>query len=66
MKINREDISWQEERPDCGFLWEIGKRYPVAVQCVIYETNFLGERRLKETKTFKLVELAMKKKNEWK
>jgi len=35
--------------------WE---RYPVAVQCVIYETNFLGERRLKETKTFKLVEIG--------
>ena len=58
MKINRENISWQEERPDCEFLWEIGKRYPVAVQCVIYETNFLGERRLKETKTFKLVEIG--------
>ncbi len=24
MKINRENISWQEERPDCEFLWEIG------------------------------------------
>jgi len=34
------------------------KRYPpVAVRCVVYETNFLGERRLKETKTFKLVEV---------
>ena len=21
MKINREDISWQEELPDCEFLW---------------------------------------------
>ena len=58
MKINRENISWQEERSNCKFLWEIGKRYPVAVQCVIYETNFLGERRLKETKTFKLVEIG--------
>ena len=50
MKINRENIFWQEERPDCKFLWEIGKKYPVAVQSVIYETNFLGERRLKEAK----------------
>jgi len=57
MKIDREKIYWQEEKPDCEFLWEIGKRYPVAVHCVIYETNFLGERRLKETKTFKLVEV---------
>jgi len=44
MKINRENIPWQEEdRAGCEFLWEIGKRYPIAVQCVIYETNFLGE-----------------------
>ena len=57
MKIDREKIYWQEERPDYEFLWEIGKRYPIAVHCVIYEINFLGERRLKETKTFKLVEV---------
>ena len=58
MKINRENIFWQEERPDCKFLWECGKKYPVGARCVIYETNFLGERRLKETKTFKLVEIG--------
>jgi len=57
MKIDREKIYCQEEKPDCEFLWGIGKRYPVAIQCVIYETNFLGEQRLKETKTFKLVEV---------
>ena len=57
MKIDREKIYCQEEKPDCEFLWKIGKRYPVAIQCVIYETNFLGEQRLKETKTFKLVEV---------
>jgi len=57
MKINREQIYWQEEKPDCEFLWEIDKRYPVAVVCAVYETNLLGERRLKETKTFKLVEV---------
>ena len=57
MKIDREKIYCQEEKLDCEFLWEIGKRYPVAIQCVIYETNFLGEQRLKETKTFKLVEV---------
>ncbi len=50
MKINRENISWQEERPYCEFLWKVGKRHPVAVQCMIYETNFLGERRLKKKK----------------
>jgi len=44
-----------------NFYGGIGKKYPVAVQCVIYETNFLGERRLKETKTFKLVELGNEK-----
>jgi len=58
MKINRENISWQEERPDCEFLWKFEKKRSVAVQCVIYETNFLRERRLKETKTFKLVEIG--------
>jgi len=37
---------------------EYGKKYPVAVHCVIYETNFLGERRSKEIKkAFKLVEV---------
>jgi len=57
MKIDRQKVSWQEERPDYEFPWEFEKKYPVAVQCVIYETNFLGERRLKETKTLELVEV---------
>ncbi len=48
MKINRENIFWQEERPDCKFLWEIGEKYPVAVRCVIYETNFLENEDLKK------------------
>ena len=43
--------------PIVNFYGILEKRYPVAVRCVIYETNFLGERRLKETKTFKLVEV---------
>jgi len=50
MKINRGNISWQEERPDCKFLWEIGKRYPVAVRCVVYETNFQESEDLKKLK----------------
>jgi len=29
MKINRENIFWQEERPDCEFLWEFGKNIPL-------------------------------------
>ena len=57
MKINRENLCWREERPYCEFLWDISNKYPVAVECRIYETNFLGERRLKEAKTFKLVEI---------
>jgi len=45
---------------------EIGKKYPIAVQCVIHEANFLGERRLKETKIFKLVEVEWPRmKNLW-
>ena len=28
MKIDRENISWQEERPDCVFLWKLGKNIP--------------------------------------
>jgi len=58
MKIDREKIYWQEEKPVCECIWDYGKKYPVAIRCVIYETNFLGERRLKETKTFKLVEIG--------
>ena len=50
MKINRENLYWQEERPYCEFLWEYGKKYPMGIECRIYETNFLGERRLKEIK----------------
>ena len=56
MKINRENLYWQERKADCEFLWEFGKKYPTGVECRIYETNFLGERRLKEIKRFKLVE----------
>ena len=55
MKNDRQKASWQEDRPDCEFLWKFEKKRSVAVQCVIYEINFLRERRLKETKTFKLV-----------
>jgi len=29
MKINREDISWQEERPYYEFLWRLGKDIPL-------------------------------------
>ena len=50
MKNDRQKASWQEVRPDCEFLWKFKKKRSVAVQCVIYEINFLKERRLKETK----------------
>jgi len=40
----------KEEIPDCEYIWNTARNTLVAVHCVIYETNFLGERRFKEIK----------------
>ncbi len=58
MKIEEGLRRWMPEgEADCVYEYAIGSAYPVAVHCHLWETNQLGERRLIEMKTFRLVEL---------
>lgn len=48
--------NWLREPAETTFVWVMGSVYPIRVVCDSYETNQLGEKRLAESKTFKLVE----------
>jgi hypothetical protein len=46
-----------EEKAEVNLVWQMGSRYPKEIECIVFERNGLDERRLKETKRFKLVEV---------
>lgn len=48
-------MSWIKQQAETELLWELGSEYPIALFATVYEENELGERRLVETKQFKLV-----------
>jgi len=56
MKRNK-NLKWVKEEPQCELIFLAGNVYPSYIQCVLFETNVIGERRFVETKKFKLVEV---------
>ena len=50
-------FKWVREEPICELIYLAGNIYPSYIQCSLFETNAIGERRLIETKKFKLVEV---------
>ena len=59
-------FKWVREEPICELIYLAGNIYPSYIQCSLFETNAIGERRFIETKKFKLVEVEQQKmKNLW-
>ncbi|RLC74836.1 MAG: hypothetical protein DRI61_15935 [Chloroflexi bacterium] len=50
-------FKWVREEPICELIYLAGNIYPSYIQCSLFETNAIGERRFIETKKFKLVEV---------
>lgn len=55
--LMRDESTWILQKPECTFIYEIGYAFPKQVICISYEVNDLGEKRLKESKSFKLIEI---------
>lgn len=47
---------WLRGQAETELVFKLGSEYPVAVICTVYETNRLGEKRLVEQKTLKVVQ----------
>ena len=50
-------FKWVKEEPICELIYLAGDIYPSYIQCSLFETNAIGERRFIESKKFKLVEV---------